>query len=101
MLGRFEQKLSELTADQCKASMLDGLTEGQKETLKWVGTAVSIWKASNWVSSVQIADAKTHLRPPTFAETENQQTTQGTCQKGILIDHQKRPGHHLHVSLVN
>ena len=30
------EKLSELTADQRKASTLDGLTEGQKETLKWV-----------------------------------------------------------------
>ena len=85
VLGKFEQKLSELTADQRKASMFDGLTEGQKETLEWLGSAIGIWKTPNGVSSNQVAAAKTHPRKATFSEIENtRKQLKALVKKGFL-----------------
>ncbi len=70
VLGNFQQKLGELTSDDRKASTLDGLTAGQKETLEWVGAAAGLWKERNGVTASQVASAKTHPRKPTPSEVE-------------------------------
>ncbi len=70
VLGNFQQKLGELTADDRKASTLDDLTAGQRQTLEWVGTAAGLWKSSDGVSANQVASAKTHPRKPTSSEVE-------------------------------
>ncbi|KZR75224.1 hypothetical protein PMIT1318_00310 [Prochlorococcus marinus str. MIT 1318] len=71
VLGKFEQKLGELTADKRKVSKIEDLTEGQKQTLEWVGTAIGLWKAPDGVTTSQVASAMVHPRRPTPSEIEN------------------------------
>lgn len=70
VLGNFQLKLAELTADERKASVIDDLTEGQLQTLEWVGTATGICKASDGVTARQVAGAMIHPRQPTASEVE-------------------------------
>ena len=62
VLGNYQKQLGELTADERKASTIDGLTDGQRETLEWVGTAEGLWKEVHGVSAGQVANAMTHPR---------------------------------------
>ncbi|AII44059.1 hypothetical protein KR100_11935 [Synechococcus sp. KORDI-100] len=71
VLGNFQQKLSELTDDDRKASALEELTEGQRQTLEWVGTAIGMWNANDGVTVSQVAGAMVHPRKPTHSEVEN------------------------------
>ena len=70
VLGNFQQKLGELTADDRKASAIHGLTEGQRQTLEWLGAAISMWKAKDGVTVNQVASAMTHPRKPSPSEVE-------------------------------
>ena len=70
VLGSYEQQLGALTADERKASTIDRLTEGQRVTLEWVGTAQGIWKDTRGVSAAEVANAKTQPRKAINSETE-------------------------------
>ena len=85
VLGNFQQKLGELTADDRKASTIDDLTDGQKQTLEWVGSAVGLWKATDGVSANQVASAKTHPRQPTASEVETTRKQLNALVKSELL----------------
>ena len=70
VLGKFEQKLSELTADKRKLSTMDRLTEGQKEALEWLAVAIKQWKCRDGATVQQVASVQTHPRKPTRNESE-------------------------------
>ena len=70
VLGNYQKQLGELTADERKASTIDRLTEGQRVTLEWVGTAQGIWKDTRGVSAAEVANAKTQPRKAINSETE-------------------------------
>ena len=70
VLGNYQKQLGELTADERKASTIDRLTEGQRVTLEWVGTAQGIWKDIRGVSAAEVANAKNQPRKATDSETE-------------------------------
>ena len=70
VLGNYQKQLGELTADERKASTIDRLTEGQRVTLEWVGTAQGIWKDTHGVSAAQVANAMTQPRKAINSERE-------------------------------
>lgn len=72
VLGPFQQKLGELTADRQKSNTIDKLTDGQRQTLEFLGAAMGIWKDPSGVTAQQVAACKVqHLaRAPTASEVE-------------------------------
>jgi len=58
VIGPFEKSLANLQADDSKAEAFASLTEGQRETLEWVGGAMGTWKDSRGVTATQVANAK-------------------------------------------
>jgi hypothetical protein len=58
VVGPFEEALANLQADESKAEKIDSLTEGQKQTLELVASAMGIWKDPRGVTAAQVANAK-------------------------------------------
>lgn len=85
VLGNFQQKLGELTADTRKVSAIDRLTDGQRQTLEWVGTAIDQWKAKDGVTANQVAGAMTHPRTPTPSEVENKRKQLNALVRAELL----------------
>jgi hypothetical protein len=90
VLGNFQQKLGELTADDRKAESIKSLTQGQKETLEWVGAAVGLWKEKDGVTVNQVASAMTHPRKPTSSEIETTRKQLNALVKAELLSSTKK-----------
>lgn len=90
VLGNFIQKIGELTADQRKANNITNLTEGQRQTLEWVGVAAGLWKEHNGVTVQQVASAMTHPRKPTASEVENTRKQLKALEKDELLSSTKK-----------
>ena len=89
VLGNYQKQLGELTADDRKASTIDRLTEGQRVTLEWVGTAQGIWKDPRGVSAVQVAGAMTNPRQATKSERETTRKQLDALVKAGLLSKSK------------
>ena len=85
VLGNYQKQLGELTADERKASTIDGLTDGQRETLEWVGTAEGLWKETHGVSANQVANAMTHPRQASRSELETTRKRLDALAKAGLL----------------
>ena len=90
VLGNFQQKLGELTADDRKAESITSLTQGQKETLEWVGAAIGMWKEKDGVTVNQVAGAMTHPRKPTSSEVETTRKQLNALVKAELLSSTKK-----------
>lgn len=92
VIGKFQKALAELQADDRKGDLLRSLTDGQRETLEWVGGAVSTWKQPDGATALQVASCKVqHLdRSPTDSEIENTRKQLNALTKlGLLSATQK------------
>ena len=71
--AQFQQALAELHTDKRKNETIENLTDGQRQTLEWVGSAMGTWKSPQGVTTHQVASCKVqHLnRQPTSSEVEN------------------------------
>ena len=57
LIGPFEKSLANLQADASKEETIQRLTEGQRNTLEWVGGAMGLWKDHRGVTATQVANA--------------------------------------------
>ena len=92
VIGPFQQKIGELLADERKGTSVTKLTEGQRQTLEWVGGAISTWKQPDGATALQVASCKVqHLdRSPTVSEIENTRKQLNALTKlGLLSATQK------------
>ncbi len=92
VLGNFQQKLGELTADDRKASTIDELTPGQRETLEFLAGACGIWKDPNGATAQQVAACRVqHLnREPTPSEVESTRRQLNALVKEQLASQTKK-----------
>lgn len=92
VLGNFQQKLGELTADDRKASTIDELTQGQRETLEFLAGACGIWKDPNGATAQQVAACRVqHLnREPTPSEVESTRRQLNALVKEQLASQTKK-----------
>ena len=90
VLGNFQQKLGELTADERKAFAIDQLTEGQRQALKLIETANGQWKTNDGVTAKQVASAMTHPHTPTNSEIENKRKQLNALVKAKLLTTTKK-----------
>lgn len=91
VLGQFQQALAELQGNERNSAALSRLTQGQRETLEWIGSAMGLWKNSHGVTALQVAAAKIHhlRRQPTQSEVEITRKQLVALHKaGLLTKHQ-------------
>jgi hypothetical protein len=91
VIGNFEQSLAELQTTEGKDQIIKDLTEGQRETLEWVGSANGIWKSPHGVTVRQVAACKVqHLnRQPTDSEVECTRKQLKACVRDTLLSENK------------
>ncbi|WP_114992919.1 AAA family ATPase [Synechococcus sp. UW179A] len=87
VIGKFDRALAELQSDDQKSESIGGLTEGQRQTLEWVGAASEIWKHPHGVTVQQVAACKVqHLnREATGSEIETTRKQLRACTKAELL----------------
>ena len=92
VLGNFQQKLGELLADDRKASTIDELTPGQRQTLEFLAGACGIWKDPNGATAQQVAACRVqHLnREPTSSEVESTRRQLNALVKEHLASQTKK-----------
>ena len=99
VIGKFEQSMAELQTTEGRAETISALTDKQRETLEWVGSAAGIWKCPHGVTVRQVAACKIqHLnREPNESEIEGTRKQLRVCVKGQLL-HENRVGREFYYS---
>lgn len=92
VLGDFTKELAALTADDRRVEALDDLTEGQRQTLEWVGTAIGMWKVKDGVTASQVAGAIYQPRKPNPSELEITRKQLNALTKKQLLSATKKAG---------
>lgn len=94
VVGQFQQALAELHTDERKNETIENLTDGQRQTLEWVGAAIGTWKSPQGVTTHQVASCKVqHLnRQPTPSEVENTRKQLRALHADGLLSKRSRRG---------
>ena len=89
VIGPYEESLANLQADDAKAGVLEGLTQGQRMTLEYVG---SVDAESKGVTATMVANAKSnaeHGRAATPAEIQVSRKQLNALHKDGLVSKAK------------
>ena len=89
VLGEFQKGLAALTADDRKASQLERLTEDQRQTLEWVGSASGTWRHPKGVTVAQVARLKAAPDEPSHALKETVRKQLNACHRRGLLTKSK------------